>query len=75
MEAGSDTTSTVLHSIVLMLAAFPEAQKKAQEEMDRVVGSERIPTPDDWKELPYTQALVKEACMSASTSVRILTVV
>lgn len=57
MDAGMDTTATVLHSIVLMLAAFPEAQKKAQEEMDRVVGSERILMPDDWKELPYTQAL------------------
>jgi cytochrome P450 len=74
MDAGSDTTAAVLHSIVLVLAAFPEVQKKAQKEMDRVVGSERIPTPDDWKELPYIQALIKEAWMSAPTSVRILKV-
>jgi cytochrome P450 len=73
MEAGSDTTSSFLHSIILLFAAFPQAQEKAQEEMDRVVGSDRMPTPEDWKELPYVQAFIKEVRMSALTFVRILT--
>lgn len=66
MGAGSGTTSSFFHSIFLMLAAFPDAQRKAQEEMDRVVGSDRMPTPDDWKELPYAQAFIKEARIFAT---------
>ena len=30
IEAGSDTTSSWLQSLVLAMAAFPEAQQKAQ---------------------------------------------
>ena len=39
---------------------FPEAQAKAQEELDRVVGTDRLPTFDDEPKLPYLGALVKE---------------
>jgi hypothetical protein len=39
---------------------FPEASKKAQEELDRVVGSERSPVWDDEVNLPYVRAFVKE---------------
>lgn len=60
MDAGTDTTALALQYIVLMLVAFPEVQLKAQEEIDRVVGSERAPAPDDWEELPYIQAFIKE---------------
>lgn len=37
-----------------------EAQKKAQQEIDAVVGSDRLPTLADRKHLPYTDALVTE---------------
>ncbi|CAE6460257.1 unnamed protein product [Rhizoctonia solani] len=60
IEAGSDTTSAWLHSLVLALAAFPEAQKKAQDEIDKIVGTDRMPTLDDFAELPYIQSVVKE---------------
>ncbi|CAE6457751.1 unnamed protein product [Rhizoctonia solani] len=60
IEGGSDTTSSWLQSLVLALAAFPEAQKKAQDEIDKVVGTDRMPTPDDFPELPYIQAVIKE---------------
>ncbi|PYH49722.1 cytochrome P450 [Aspergillus saccharolyticus JOP 1030-1] len=59
--AGSDTTVSTLGSFFLALALFPEVQKKAQEEIDRVVGTDRLPVSADRENLPYIQAVVKEA--------------
>jgi cytochrome P450 len=39
---------------------FPEVQKKAQEDLDRVVGANRLPNLDDIDDLPYIRAIVKE---------------
>lgn len=39
---------------------FPSAQIKAQEELDRVVGPDRLPDFSDAPALPYIQALIKE---------------
>ena len=39
---------------------YPEIQRKAQAEIDRVVGRDRFPTLADQPDLPYTAALVKE---------------
>ncbi|KAL0565905.1 hypothetical protein V5O48_016113 [Marasmius crinis-equi] len=60
LEGGSDTTSSFLQSMVLAMIAFPGAQKKAQEELDRVVGSHRLPTLDDLSDLPYIRAIIQE---------------
>ena len=38
----------------------PDAQTKAQEEIDRVIGTDRLPTFDDESKLPYVSALSKE---------------
>lgn len=38
----------------------PNVLKRAQEEIDRVVGSERLPTFSDRKNLPYVEAVLKE---------------
>lgn len=38
----------------------PDAQGKAQEEIDRVVGRDRLPTYDDCLSLPYTEAILRE---------------
>lgn len=38
----------------------PAAQDKAQEEIDRVIGTDRLPTFDDEPKLPYVSALTKE---------------
>jgi len=58
--AGSDTTSGTLLSGILAMVCFPEVQKKAQEEIDRVVGNERSPTWEDEAQLPYLKALTEE---------------
>lgn len=42
------------------MTIFPEAQKKAQQEIDTVVGGKRLPNYDDWNSLPYTEALLRE---------------
>lgn len=62
IEGGSDTTANFLQATVLILTAFPEAQRKAQEEIDRVIGDQRMPVMDDFANLPYIQAVVKEVC-------------
>ena len=42
------------------MTLFPEAQKKAQAEIDAVVGTDRLPVLEDRERLPYVDALVKE---------------
>ncbi|KAH7319574.1 putative O-methylsterigmatocystin oxidoreductase [Stachybotrys elegans] len=60
VDAGAEITSVVLHNLILFLAATPDAQAKAHEELDRVVGSERAPRVADMPDLPYVRACVKE---------------
>ena len=38
----------------------PEIAKKGQEELDRVIGSDRLPLISDKASLPYIEAMVKE---------------
>ena len=42
------------------MTLFPDVQKKAQAEIDAVVGSDRLPSFTDRNSLPYIEALVKE---------------
>ncbi|KAJ7843055.1 cytochrome P450 [Mycena olivaceomarginata] len=60
IEGGSDTTSSYLQSLILALIAYPETQRKAQEEVDRVVGEHRMPTLNDLEEMPYIRAMILE---------------
>lgn len=39
---------------------YPEVQRKAQAEIDRVVGSGRLPDFSDEESLPYISAVVRE---------------
>ncbi len=39
---------------------YPDVQRKAQAELDSVLGGERLPTFDDQEDLPYINALCKE---------------
>jgi len=53
-------TVSAIYSFFLALALHPEVLKKAQSEIDAVVGSERLPTFADRPHLPYVNALVLE---------------
>ena len=46
--------------LFLALALHPEAQKKAQAEIDAVIGSDRLPDIQDRSSLPYVNAVIKE---------------
>ncbi|KAJ6621540.1 cytochrome P450 [Mycena sp. CBHHK59/15] len=58
--AGSDTTVSALGTFVLGMLSNPEAQRKAQLEIDSVVGHGRLPNFDDEMSMPYISALVQE---------------
>ncbi|THU76873.1 cytochrome P450 [Dendrothele bispora CBS 962.96] len=58
--AGGDTTSALLLNMVVALVCYPEIQKKAQAELDVVVGPERLPDFNDRKRLPYVECILKE---------------
>ncbi|KZT05281.1 cytochrome P450 [Laetiporus sulphureus 93-53] len=60
-QAGIDTTATLLISFVLAMVLYPDVYRKAQAEMDAVVGQARLPTPDDRPMLPYLECVLKEA--------------
>ncbi|KAJ8086080.1 hypothetical protein PM082_004899 [Marasmius tenuissimus] len=57
---GSDTSANLNRFFVLAMVRFPQAQKRAHEELDRVIGSDRLPTFEDEPKLPYITAMVKE---------------
>lgn len=43
------------------MLVYPEVQRKAQEEIDRVVGTQRLPTLEDRSNLLYVDAVITEA--------------
>jgi cytochrome P450 len=53
-------THTAIDNFVAAMLYFPDVQAKAQAEIDRVVGPERLPSFDDRAQLPYIQAMVLE---------------
>jgi len=42
------------------MVIFPDVQKKAQAELDEVIGRGQLPTFADYDHLPYIRAVVKE---------------
>ncbi|KAL1745669.1 cytochrome P450 [Schizophyllum fasciatum] len=60
-EAGSETTPASLRNWLLLVAAHPEVQAKAQDEIDRVVGEGRMPEYKDAEDMPYLRAIIQEA--------------
>ncbi|KAF9475162.1 cytochrome P450 [Pholiota conissans] len=53
-------TTSALGTFIYAMATHPVVQKKAQEELDRVVGTDRLPNFDDEPYLPYIQAICRE---------------
>ncbi|KAF8531501.1 cytochrome P450 [Gautieria morchelliformis] len=58
--AGFRTTSASIHTFILAMVLYPDVQKKAQAELDSVIGHERLPEFSDRPHLPYIEAIVKE---------------
>ncbi|KAM7269948.1 hypothetical protein ACFE04_029162 [Oxalis oulophora] len=60
ITAGMDTTAIAVEWGMAELIKNPRVQQKAQEELDRVIGFERVLTELDFSNLPYLQSIVKE---------------
>ncbi|KAI0637904.1 cytochrome P450 [Trametes polyzona] len=57
---GADTTVSAINTFYLAMTLYPEVQKKAQAEIEAVIGTDRLPTAEDRENLPYTQAVFLE---------------
>lgn len=69
MDGGVESTASVMQNVVLALVAYQECQRKAQEEMDRVVGSTRMPMLSDYQDLPYLRAFMLEVRLISLLSI------
>lgn len=60
MEGGTDTTGSVILAFVHAMTKWPDLQRRAQEQIDSVIGEDRSPTWADYDKLPYVATCVKE---------------
>ncbi|EKM50920.1 uncharacterized protein PHACADRAFT_151345 [Phanerochaete carnosa HHB-10118-sp] len=58
--AGGETTYATVLTCIMLMAMHPDKLKKAQDEIDHVVGVDRLPLISDRESLPYVEALIKE---------------
>ncbi|KAI0724642.1 cytochrome P450 [Fomitopsis betulina] len=58
--AGTDTTKASYLTFIMAMVIYPNVYKKAQEEVDRVIGRDRLPTHEDRENLPYIECILKE---------------
>lgn len=68
LTAGTETTATTLQWFFKVAVLVPEAMRRAQEEIDRVVGVSRLPGWNDREKLPYLKALIAELHRYASAA-------
>ena len=59
-------TSTSMKVFVLAMALYPEVMRKAQAEIDRVIGQERLLDFDDRASLPHMECVMKEVLRCVS---------
>lgn len=52
--------ASTIRTFFLCMILYPDAQARAQAEIDAVIGSDRLPTLSDRNSLPYVWALVLE---------------
>ena len=60
-SAGYETTSTTLRWAIAYLVHHPQWQTEIQNQLDEVVGRDRMPGLDDRQHLPLVQATIMEA--------------
>lgn len=53
-------TAGTLSAFILAMVLYPEVQARAQQEIDSIIGRERLPNASDAAKLPYVSAIVQE---------------
>ncbi|KAI0682494.1 cytochrome P450 [Cytidiella melzeri] len=61
LAGGSGTSPEMLGVFVLAMALYPEIMRRAQADIDALVGRDRMPNFGDWEHLSYIHAIVKRA--------------
>lgn len=69
MLNGSFQTVAVLGTFILAMVLYPDVLAKAQAELDRVIGSIRIPDLSDRDALPYLDAIITETMRYVSFNI------
>ncbi|TFY71792.1 hypothetical protein EVG20_g1219 [Dentipellis fragilis] len=59
--AGIETTAGTTLVFILAMLHHPEEMRKAQAEIDKVIGQDRMPEWNDVDSLPYVRAVINEA--------------
>ncbi|XP_073399245.1 cytochrome P450 2K1-like [Dendrobates tinctorius] len=59
-SAGTETTATTIHWGILLMMKYPEIQKKVQDEIKTHIKPRQLPTFEDRKKMPYTDAVIHE---------------
>ncbi|OCH83785.1 cytochrome P450 [Obba rivulosa] len=57
---GVETVGMTILTCMMAMALNPDKQRLAQEEINRVIGGDRLPRLDDRPNLPYIAAVIKE---------------
>lgn len=68
LEAGADTTASVMYTFVQAMILYPEVQKTAQAQIELVCGN-RLPEMDDIERLPYIRCIMKETLRWLPTAI------
>lgn len=71
LDGGTETSASLIQSLVLCLIRSPAVLRKAQDEIDSVVGKHRFPELSDINGMPYVQAMIREvrpsfACLTVT---------
>ncbi|QRW25889.1 cytochrome P450 family protein [Rhizoctonia solani] len=57
---GAHTTVTAMNNFIAAMMLHPNIASKAREEIDRVIGTERLPAISDRVDLPYLECVLSE---------------
>ncbi|XP_038610967.1 cytochrome P450 2U1 [Tachyglossus aculeatus] len=58
--AGTDTTTNTVLWCLLYMSLNPDVQEKVHQEIDKVIGRDRVPTLTDKVHMPFTEATIME---------------
>ncbi|CAH0701907.1 unnamed protein product [Spodoptera exigua] len=59
-SAGMETIKSSLLWMIVFMLRNPDVKRRVQEELDAVIGRERLPTIEDMRNLPYTETTILE---------------